>query len=290
MIGKNNVSPRACVIGWPISHSRSPLIHGYWLKHYGIDGSYHKQEVHPDNLKKFLSSMADSGLRGCNVTVPHKEAAFALAQVKDQSAEAVAAANTLWLENGLLHAANTDGIGFMMHLRQSAPHWHDTDGPVCVLGAGGAARALVYELLDAGISELRLFNRTLQRAEALASCFEKNMSSRIKVLPWEQRNSASRDAILLLNTTSLGMTGSPPLEMDLSQLNAGAVVADIVYAPLETALLAEARARGLTTVDGLGMLLHQAVPGFEKWFGRRPQVTPELRELIAADILNQKPD
>lgn len=277
--------PRACVIGWPISHSRSPLIHRFWLKQYAIDGGYDKQAVRPEDLPEFLSSLAARGLSGCNVTVPHKQAAFALADVREPSAEAVGAANTLWLQGDKLHAANTDGIGFMMHLRQNAPHWHDIDGPVSVLGAGGAACALVYALLDAGVSKLRLFNRTIERAEALANRFNDEFAGRIDVIPWQARAAASSDVILLVNATSLGMTGSAPLEMDLSALNDNAVIADIVYAPLETDLLARARLRGLKTVDGLGMLLHQAAPGFEKWFGRRPQVTDELRDLIVADIL-----
>lgn len=271
---------RACVIGWPIEHSRSPLIHGYWLKRYGIDGAYTKEAVRPEELETFLRSLAARGLAGCNVTVPHKEAAYAIADEREASARAVEAANTLWLEGGKLHAANTDTYGFMTYLDEVVPDWKTHDGPVCVLGAGGAARAIIHGFLAAGVEEVRVFNRTRARAEPVANSF----GPRVKIFDWENRSRDSRDAAVLVNTTAAGLKGAGSLEMDFSGFNSRCVVADIVYVPLLTELLAQARAQGLRTVDGLGMLLHQAVPGFEKWFGVRPQVTDELRSIIVADI------
>ena len=271
---------KACVIGWPIEHSRSPLIHGHWLERHGIEGSYDKVAVAPDNLKDFLGSLAAKGYSGLNVTVPHKEAALRLADEADEAARAVGAANTLWLEDGKLMASNTDVYGFVTHLDETAPGWDGEDRPVCVLGAGGATRAILKGLIDRGFSEIRLTNRTRDRAESLANEF----GAAITVYDWEDRQGALEGCGLLINATSLGMTGSPPLEIDLSPMRAEGVVADIVYAPLETALLRQARERGLKPIDGLGMLLHQAVPGFEKWFGVRPEVTDELRSRIVADL------
>jgi shikimate dehydrogenase len=271
---------RACVIGWPIEHSRSPLIHGHWLATYGIAGTYTREAVKPEDAGVFLSSLADRGFAGCNVTLPHKHAALAAAAHKDAAAVAVGAANTLWLEDGVLHATNTDAYGFMTHLSETVPDWQSLDAPVSLLGAGGAARALIHGFLTAGVSEIRLFNRTHARAEDLARHF----GSCVKVHLWSERERLSRDAGVLVNTTALGMIHGEPLDMDVSNLGPRTIVADIVYVPLETPLLLAARRRGLRTVDGLGMLLHQAVPGFEKWFGRKPEVTPELRALLAADI------
>jgi len=271
---------RACVIGWPIEHSRSPLIHGYWLKQYGIAGSYTKEAVPPEDVAEFLRSLDARGLAGCNVTVPHKEAAYAIADEREPSARAVQAANTLWLEGGKLHAANTDTYGFMTYLDHVVPTWKAHDGPVCVLGAGGAARAIVYGFLEAGVHEVRIFNRTRARAEQLADAF----GPRVKVFDWLARNEGAREACVLVNTTAAGLKGQGALDMDLAGFNPECVVADIVYVPLETELLAQARTSGLRTVDGLGMLLHQAVPGFERWFGVRPQVTDALRDLVIADI------
>ena len=271
---------RACVIGWPIEHSRSPLIHGYWLNAYGIDGAYTKEAVRPEDVQAFFASLSERGLAGCNVTVPHKAAAFAAAAVCDESAKAVSAANTLWLEGGQLHAANTDTYGFMRHLELSAPGWNDARNPVAILGAGGAARAIVFGFLQAGAQEVRVLNRTRTRAEELA----KEFGSRVTVMDWDERENAARDAGVLVNTTTIGMNGEGSLGIDFEGFDPACVVCDIVYVPLETELLARARAAGLRTVDGLGMLLHQAVPGFEKWFGVRPEVTPELRALVVADI------
>jgi shikimate dehydrogenase len=265
---------RACVIGWPVAHSRSPVIHRYWLKLYGLDGAYEMEAVRPEDIEDFLKGLGKRGYEGANVTLPHKEAALAAADRPDQAATAIGAANTLWLDaKGLLHASNTDAYGFMTHLEAEAPDWNKDKRPVMVLGAGGAARAILHGVLEAGASKILLANRTEHRAEALAQDF----GSRVSVVPWEDRNRALAGCGLLVNATSLGMTGKPPLDLDLSALPADAVVADIVYSPLETPLLAAAKARGNRTVDGLGMLLHQAAPGFERWFGVRPEVTPELR-------------
>jgi shikimate dehydrogenase len=271
---------RACVIGWPIEHSRSPLIHGTWLKTYGIDGSYTKEAVKPEDVRTFFATMAQNAWAGCSVTVPHKEAAFAAAAVKDESAVAVGAANTLWLADGKLHCANTDTYGFMKHLELSAPQWMSRDAPVLIIGAGGAARAIVYGFLKAGVSQVILTNRSRERAEQLAIYF----GPKVKVIDWDTRSGAARDAGVIVNTTTLGMKGAGDPDIDFSRTRADGVAYDIVYVPLETQFLKSARAHGLIGVDGLGMLLHQAVPGFEKWFGVRPDVTPGLRALVVADI------
>lgn len=271
----------ACVIGWPIAHSRSPAIHGYWLKHYAIDGSYTKRAVPPDDVERFLRSLASEGLAGCNVTIPHKEAAFRLADVREASATAVGAANTLWLDaEGRLCAANTDTYGYMTYLTLEAEEWSHRDAPVSILGAGGAARAIVYGFLEAGVGEIRVFNRSTERAEAMAEAF----GPRVKAFPWEQRSLASTESAVLVNTTSVGLKGVGSLDIDFTDFHPDCIVSDIVYVPLETGLIRDARRHGLRTLDGLGMLLHQAVPGFEKWFGVRPEVTTELYNLIAADI------
>ncbi len=271
---------RACIIGWPVDHSRSPMIHGYWLKTYRIDGSYVKQAVRPGDVPTFLRSLRKEGLAGCNVTIPHKEAAYAAAEVAMPAARAVAAANTLWFEGDRLVADNTDAAGFISHLRACVPGFDARRAPVAVLGAGGAARGIVYAFLDAGAPEVRIFNRTRERADAVARHF----GPRVKPYDWRDRVDRSREAGVLVNATSLGMEHTAPLDMPLAQLDDVCIVADLVYVPLVTPLLAAARARGLPAVDGLGMLLHQAVPGFEKWFGVRPEVTDELRALLVADI------
>ncbi|MEE8252423.1 MAG: shikimate dehydrogenase [Hyphomicrobium sp.] len=270
----------ACVIGWPVEHSRSPLLHGYWLKKYGIDGGYTKRAVAPEAVADFLRSLRANGYVGCNVTVPHKAAAFSVADEREDSANAVSAANTLWLSDGKLVAANTDTYGYMTNLSQQAPGWDRRDAPVSILGAGGAARAIVFGFLDAGVSEIRVFNRTRARAETLAQQF----GSCVKVFDWSQREAGSRDSAVLVNTTTIGMNGAGTLDLDLAGFDPECVVSDIVYVPLETELLRKAKSQGLRTVDGLGMLLHQGVPGFEKWFGVRPEVTDELRNLIVGDI------
>lgn len=271
----------ACVIGWPVAHSRSPVIHRYWLKLYGLEGAYEQEAVRPEEIAEFLKTLGSHGYAGANVTLPHKEAALAAADRADQAATTIGAANTLWLDaKGLLHASNTDAYGFMTHLAQEAPDWNKGKRPVMVLGAGSAARAILQGLIEAGASKILLANRTGDRAKVLAQSF----GPRVSVVPWEDRSKALAGCGLLVNTTSLGMTGKPPLDINLSALPLDAIVADIVYSPLETPLLAAAVGRGNRTVDGLGMLLHQAVPGFERWFGVRPEVTPALRAHVAAHL------
>ncbi|MGI9385264.1 MAG: shikimate dehydrogenase [Methyloligellaceae bacterium] len=270
----------ACVIGWPIGHSRSPLVHNYWIERYGINGHYEKEAVRPEEFEEFVRGLEARGYRGASVTVPHKEAALAIADHADETAQAIGAANTLWLEDGALHATNTDAYGFMTHLDLTAPGWDEPRRPAAVLGAGGAARAVLAGLAGRGLPEIRLLNRTRARAEALAG----RHGPEVQVHDWGERDSALADCGLLVNTTTLGMTGAPELEIDLGGLPGDAVIADIVYTPLETKLLGAARGRGLRAVDGLGMLLHQGALGFECWFGVRPDVTEELRALVVADL------
>lgn len=271
---------RACIIGWPVAHSRSPLIHGHWLARYGIEGAYERAAVPPDEIGTFLRDLAGHGFVGANVTVPHKEVALTAAAHVDNVACSIGAANTLWLEDGVLHATNTDAYGFLRNLDDLAPGWAVPGGVAVVLGAGGAARSVLRGLLDRGVSEIRLVNRTKARADELARFF----GPHVHALEWINRGQALNNASLLVNTTTLGMNGEPALDIDLDALPASAVVCDLIYVPLETPLLRQARQRGLRTVDGLGMLLHQAVPGFEKWFGVRPEVTAELRDIILRDI------
>lgn len=276
--GSDNAA-HACVIGWPVAHSRSPLIHGYWLETYGLPGRYDKQAVPPEDVPAFLEEFAASGLVGANVTVPHKELAYQLVDRRDVSAEAVQAVNTIWIEDGQLVGANTDVYGFLANLDDGAPGW-DAGSRAAVLGAGGAARAVIKGLIDRGFTEIRIANRTKAKAQHLAEAF----GDAVKPVAWEGRAAMLSGCALLVNTTSLGMDGAPALDLDLSELPDAAVVTDIVYVPLQTELLRAADARGLRTVDGLGMLLHQAVPGFARWFGTRPEVTPELRARLVADI------
>ncbi|MGY6548191.1 MAG: shikimate dehydrogenase [Roseinatronobacter sp.] len=268
--------PLAGVIGAPVGHSRSPRLHGTWLRAHGITGHYVPLHVEAADLAAVLRAMPAMGFVGANVTIPHKEAVLALADQVSPAAARIGAANTLVFRDGQVLADNTDGYGFMANLRAGAPGWDAGRAPAQVIGAGGAARAVIVALQDAGVPEIRLCNRTRARAEGLAAEFG------CTVVAWEARAAALGDLGLLVNTSSLGMAGQPPLDMPLSGLPAQAVVTDIVYTPLETALLRAARARGLQTVDGLGMLLHQAVPGFERWFGLRPEVTPELRAAVLA--------
>jgi shikimate dehydrogenase len=272
---------RACVIGWPVEHSRSPAIHRYWLKQYGIDGAYEKEAVPPEEAARFIRALAARGYVGANVTLPYKLTALQAADSADEAARAIGAANTLWLDGaGRLHASNTDAYGFMTNLNAQAPRWNAGRRPAMVLGGGGAARAILHGLIAAGVPRILLANRTRERAEVLAAAFAPS----VEVVDWDDRDRALAGRGLLVNATSLGMTGKDPLDIDLAELPSDAVVADIVYSPLETPLLAAARARGNLVVDGLGMLLHQAVPGFERWFGVRPEVTPELRAHVAATL------
>jgi shikimate dehydrogenase len=268
----------ACVVGWPVEHSRSPLIHNYWLKHYGIAGEYRREAVPPEALGAFLRSLAARGYVGANVTVPHKEPALAFSEPDDR-ARAVGAANTLWFE-GVLRSTNTDVEGFLLNLDAAAPHWDRTIAKAVVLGAGGAARAVVYGLIGRGVEQIIVVNRTFSRAEALRKPFAKS----VRAARWDERNEILADAALLVNTTTLGMGGQPHLDIDVERLPGHAVVADLVYLPLTTPLLRAASARKLRTADGLGMLLHQAVRGFALWFGTVPAVTPELRALLQADL------
>jgi shikimate dehydrogenase len=271
---------RACVVGWPIKHSRSPLIHNYWLKLYGIAGNYTKEAVEPDRIESFLRNLSANGFMGCNVTLPHKEIAYKMAARRDATADIVKAANTLWYENGVLCASNTDIYGFLHSLDNQSPGWDRIGLPAALLGAGGAARGIIKGLFDRGFQSVRIANRTRERAETLAREF----GAKVSVFAWEDRAEMLIDCGLLVNTTNLGMKGSEPLEIDLSEFSIPGVVCDIVYSPLETDLLRRAREAGFHIADGLGMLLHQAVPGFEKWFGVRPEVTPELRALVVADL------
>ncbi|RTL99055.1 shikimate dehydrogenase [Ancylobacter aquaticus] len=268
------------IIGHPVSHSRSPLIHGYWLARHGIDGAYGVRDVAPGDIDSFLAAFAASGLVGGNVTVPHKEAAFRACATRDSVAQALGAVNTLWLEDGTLNGANTDVHGFLANLDAAVPDWARALGEAVVLGAGGAARAVVYGLLERGVDRVVVANRTRARAEVLRDQF----GPRVLPIDWRDLGGRLVGCRLLVNTTSLGMKGQPPLDIDLSPLSPDALVTDIVYVPLETPLLKAAKARGLATVDGLGMLLHQAVPGFARWFGVRPEVTAELRALVIADL------
>lgn len=271
-------APAACLIGWPAAHSRSPLIHHYWLRTLGIDGGYVIEAVPAEDLRDFVLRLSLRGFVGANVTIPHKEAVLALSK-PDARAQAVGAANTLWFEAGELRATNTDVEGFINNLDACAPGW-DAAEDALVLGAGGSSRAVVFGLLERGIRRVHLSNRTLARAETLATQF----GSRVQPVTWDRVDDVLPRAGLLVNTTSLGMKGQPALEVDVSRLPQTAVVADLVYVPLLTPLLAAARGCGLKTADGLGMLLHQAVRGFELWFGRRPEVTAELRALVEADL------
>ncbi len=272
--------PAACLIGWPAAHSRSPLIHHYWLRTLGIEGGYVIEAVPPDEFQDFVFRLSLRGFVGANVTIPHKERALSLSK-PDARARAVGAANTLWFADGELCSTNTDVEGFINNLDASAPGW-DTCEDALVLGAGGSSRAVVFGLLDRGIKRVHLANRTMARARALADQF----GASVLPVAWEALGDLLPRAGLLVNTTSLGMKGQPPLELDVGVLPSLAVVADLVYVPLDTPLLTASRARGLKTADGLGMLLHQAVRGFELWFGQRPEVTAELRALVEADLTN----
>ena len=267
----------AGVMGWPVAHSRSPRIHGYWLEEKGIDGAYLPLAVRPEALGAALAALPALGFRGCNLTAPHKEAALAHMASLSAIARRIGAVNTVTVgEGGALHGDNTDGFGFIGHLRQEASAWRP-DLPVAMLGAGGAARAVVDALSAAGVTEIRVANRSPERAAALAA----EAGDTVRPLPWEEREAALEGCGLLVNTTQLGQVDKPALDLDLGRLPSEAVVYDLVYAPLETDLLKAARARGNATVDGLGMLIHQARPGFAAWFGAEAEVTAGLRAFAA---------
>jgi shikimate dehydrogenase len=282
--GAARAAPAACVIGWPVAHSRSPLIHGYWLKHYGISGEYRREAVKPEDFAAFAGSLAARGYVGANVTVPHKEAAM-MSSLPDDRARAIGAANTLWLDHGILRATNTDVEGFLANLDACAPDWDRSVKQAVILGAGGAARAVIYGLVARSIGRIVVVNRTFERAEALRPIF----GTAVVPAHWQDLTAVLARAELLINTTTLGMDGQPDLDLDVGLLPNDAIVADLVYAPLVTRLIEAARARDLRTADGLGMLLHQAVRGFTLWFRRTPEVTSELRALLEAD-LSRPPD
>lgn len=271
----------AGVIGWPVRHSRSPRLHGYWLERYRIAGAYVPLAVKPERIADALKGLDALGFAGCNVTIPHKLAALKLVDRVDPVAKRVGAVNTIVVaEDGSLSGSNTDGYGFIESLREARAGWKADAGPAIVIGAGGAARAIVVALADAGAREIRLVNRTKERAQELASIGGGN----VRVLEWKDRADALNGAALLVNSTNQGMSGQPALDLQLDRLPATSLVCDIVYNPLETPLLAAARKRGNTIVDGLGMLLHQARPGFHAWFGVMPEVTPELRKSVEATL------
>jgi shikimate dehydrogenase len=276
---------KAFVTGFPIKHSRSPLIHGHWLKKYDLEGSYKAVEVSPDSFPGFLDTLKDNDYVGGNVTIPHKEMAYVLCQKHEHAAEEIGAVNTLWFEDGQLCGGNTDAYGFLANLDASSPGW-DKHKNALVLGAGGASRAIIYALKQRGLTDIRIVNRTLGRAKELADRFGSGISAH----EWVAMPELLQNVSLVVNTTSLGMEGKESLSIDLSGVGSDALVTDIVYVPLETPLLKAAHDAGLKTVDGLGMLLHQAVPGFEHWFGIRPEVTAQLRDVILMDMNGgQKP-
>jgi len=272
-----NRIPLAGVIGSPISHSQSPKLHQYWLRKYGLRGFYIPMDVTQSDLAEVIRTLHKMGFVGVNVTIPHKETIFGLADLVTDRAALIGAANTLIFRNdGKVHADNTDGYGFIENLRQNAPGWRPTEGPAAVIGAGGAARSVVASLIEVGVPEIRLANRTRTRADALRADF----GSKVRVYEWVQAGNMLDGARTVVNTSSLGMVGKPELRIPLDGLSPNAVVNDLVYTPLRTALLERAAQAGCTTVDGLGMLMHQAVPAFERWFGERPLVDGDLRALL----------
>ena len=269
--------PLAGVIGSPVAHSRSPILHGYWLRRYGLKGHYIPMDIAQADLKLALETLPKLGFVGVNVTLPHKETILRLADIITDRAALIGAANTLiFRKDGKIHADNTDGSGFIANLRQNAPHWAPLASPAAVLGAGGAARAVIAALIEVGVPEIRLSNRTRPRAEALRSDF----GAKVVVHDWVQAGNMLDGAFTVVNTTSLGMVGKPDFRVPLDALSPKALVTDLVYAPLKTALLIAAEEVGCTVVDGLGMLLHQAVPGFERWFGQRPEVDEATRRAV----------
>jgi shikimate dehydrogenase len=274
----------AGIMGWPVKHSRSPRLHGFWLQRYGIDGAYVPLAVAPERLGTAIQGLQALGFRGCNLTIPHKEAVLPFLDALSLTARRIGAVNTIVIgEEGRITGDNTDAFGFMANLHAEAPGWRAVDGPAIILGAGGAARAIAVALLDAGVPALRLANRTRQRAERLAETLRAMAGKAgIEVIAWGEREDALDGANLLVNSTSLGMSGAPPLDLRLDALPSAALVNDIVYTPLETDLLAAARSQGNPVVDGLGMLLHQGRPGFAAWFGHDPEVSDALRAAVLA--------
>lgn len=285
MSGVSGAAYLAGIMGWPVKHSRSPRLHGAWLKKYGIDGVYVPLPVAPENLGAALKALPMLGFAGVNLTVPHKETALKFMDEITSTARRIGAVNTITvLPNGKLRGDNTDCFGFIANLETALPVWNAAAGPAVVLGAGGAARAVIAGLLDKGCPEVRLANRSQARAEAVA----RDLGPKVRLVSWPVDVAALSDAALLVNTTSLGMTGQPPLDLSLQGLPPRAVVTDVVYTPLQTDLLIQAKARGHQTVDGLGMLLHQARPAFVAWFGKEPEVTPELRQIVLGAPIAEK--
>jgi len=269
------------LMGWPVMHSRSPVLHNHWFKHYRLTGTYVPLAIKPEGLAAALRALAPLGFSGTNLTIPHKEQALKIVDDVDATAKRMGAISCVVVRpDASLIGYNNDGYGFIHAILQQAPDWHADAGPVVVIGAGGGARAVVYSLAERGAREIRVFNRTLARAQAL----EQEFGGPIKAMPWDERHAALADAAMLVNTTSQGMVGNPPLELSLDKLPASALVTDIVYIPLETPLLAQARKRGNRTVDGLGMLLHQARPAWKAWFGIDTEVTSEMRKVVEATL------
>ena len=271
---------KSCIIGYPAKHSRSPLIHNYWIKKYSINGIYEINEIMPSDIYLYLNNFKESGYVGANITIPYKETVFNISDVKSNNALRVGAANTIWIHDGILHCDNTDVDGFLDSLDNEAPGWDEKLSKCIVLGAGGAARAVIFGLLARGARDVVVVNRSISKAEAIASTFQGN----IRCCEWDKLDDEIIQANFIVNTTSLGMKGQPSLDVKLQNVAATAVVCDIVYLPLETEFIVKARAAGLRAVGGLGMLLHQAAPSFEKWFHMRPEITPELRQMIEADV------
>jgi shikimate dehydrogenase len=271
----------AGVMGWPVAHSRSPKLHNYWIQKYGLNGSYVLLAVQPDNLQTAVAGLPALGFAGCNITIPHKVTAMELVHEVDANAKRMGAINTIVVQqDGSLKGFNNDGFGYIQSLLDAQPDWRADTGPITVLGAGGAARAVVLSLAERGAKEIRLLNRSDAKAQELANVF----GAPVKAMPWSQRHEALAGIALLVNTTNQGMHGNPALDLDLTQLPTTALVSDIIYVPLETPLLAAARARGNRTVNGLGMLLNQARPAFHAWFGVMPEITPELRQAVEASL------
>ena len=274
-------APRAGVAGWPVDHSRSPTIHRYWLREFGLAGSYERFAVQPAEFREFAARIGRNGLVGANITAPHKETAYLLCDRRTPVADALGAVNTFWREDGRLWGDNTDVAGFLANMDESAPGWDERAKLAVVLGAGGAARAIIYALISRRFERIVVVNRTQARAEALAAQF----GSSTKAATWAALPAELAEADVLANATTLGMVGQPPLAVELDALPDRASVADVVYVPLRTPLVEAARARGLRAVEGLGMLLHQAAPAFTRWFGRQPVVTPALRALVETEVL-----
>lgn len=277
-------TPRAGVIGWPVSHSRSPILHTYWLRKYGLAGSYERIPIPPENFAAQFRALSDQGFAGANVTIPYKQTAMTCCDELDPIAKRLGAVNTIIIRQGRYLGSNTDGFGFIENLRQYAPLWQPDAGPVVIIGAGGAARAVIAALSDAGVKRLLLFNRTRSRAERLAN----DLGGPIETLDWSQLNTGLAECSLLVNCSSLGMIGQPPLDVSLRALPPAALVYDLVYTPLQTPLLMAAAYNGNRTIDGLGMLIHQARPGFAAWFGIMPEADETVRQLLLSDIESKK--